>query len=263
VSAALEPAYAAVQVALPQQPVVNVDETRWRQDNQRHWVWTLVTPIATLFHIDRSRGGQVWRDMLGESYAGILGSDRLSAYTRHPMERRQVCWAHLQRNLRAIAERRGEVGAWANEVLVWMQKLFTVWHTYRDGAMDRATLVLAMEPIKEEMWACLLRGREVPWPKAQALSSEVMRLWDGLWVFVTTEGVEPTNNAAEQALRPAVLWRKGSFGTQSDAGSRFVERILTVRETCRRQGRHLRAFVLEAVEAHRTGRAAPRLLATP
>ena len=135
-----------------------------------------------------------------------------TAYNRYPNEWRQLCWAHLQRNLRAIEERRGEEGAW---------------------------------------------------PKARALSEDLMRLWDGLWVFVTVEGVEPTNNAAEQALRPAVLWRKGSFGTQREAGSRFVERILTVQETCRRQGRSLRAFVMEAVAAHRAGRPAPKLVPTP
>lgn len=262
VSDALSPVYDEVQAVLPQQPVANVDETSWRQNNQRHWLWALVTPIATLFHINRSRGGPVWRDVLGETYAGILGSDRLLAYNRHPTARRQLCWAHLQRNLRAIAERRGEVGAWADEMLAWVQMLFAIWQAYRDGAMDRATLELAMETIKDALWGCLLRGADVPWPKARALSSEMMRLWDGWWVFVTVAGVEPTNNAAEQALRPAVLWRKGCFGTQSDAGSRFVERILTVRETCRRQGRHLRAFVTAAVEAHRVGQPAPRLLST-
>ncbi len=104
--------------------------------------------------------------------------------------------------------------------------------------------------------------REVLQQKTRALSDELMRHWDGLWVFVTVDGVEPTNNAAEQALRPAVLWRKGCFGTQSDAGSRFVERMLTVRETCCRQERHLLSFITETVQAHWSGKPAPRLIPT-
>jgi len=263
VSEALAPVYEEVENALPQQPVANVDETGWKQENTRHWLWVVVTPLVTLFHINRSRGGKVWQALLGAAFNGILGSDRLSAYNSHPSERRQLCWAHLQRNLRAMEERRGEVGAWANEVLAWVQVMFHIWHAYREGTTDRETMALALEPVKDALWECLLRGKEVPWPKARALSEELMRLWDGLWVFVTVEGVEPTNNAAEQALRPAVLWRKGSFGTQSEAGSRFVERILTVRETCRRQGRSLRVFVMEAVAAHRAKRPAPTLVWTP
>ncbi len=113
----------------------------------------------------------------------------------------------------------------------------------------QATWEVALDYIKDGIWEQLEAGSLVALPKAQSLSRELMRLWDGLWVFASVEGVEPTNNAAEQALRPAVLWRKGSFGTRSEAGSRFVERILTVRETCRRQGKPLRQFVTEAVEA--------------
>jgi transposase len=263
VSAALEPVYAEVKQSLPQQPVANGDETGWKQENQRHWLWTVVTPIATLFHINRSRGGQVWRTILGESYAGILGSDRLSAYNRHPITQRQLCWAHLKRNLRAIAERGGAEGAWAGDMLAWLRKVFLFWHAFREGRMNRVALERELEPIKDELWTWLLRGKDGSWPKVRALSEELMHRWDGLWVFVTVEGVEPTNNAAEQALRPAVLWRKGCFGTQSDAGSRFVERMLTVRETCRQQGRAFCAFITEAVTAHQARTSVPSLLVTP
>lgn len=153
-------------------------------------------PIATLFLIIRSRGGQVWRDLLGHPYGGILGSDRLSAANRHPTAQRQVCWAHRPRNLRAIEERRGEAGAWANEVRCWNSMMVAIWHAFPDGAMDRDTLEAAMEPVQDAVWACLQRGKTVPWGKAQALSEDMLRLWDG---------VEPTNNAAEPALHPAVL----------------------------------------------------------
>ena len=260
-SEALNPAYEEVSAVLPQQAIANVDETGWKQNAISHWLWTVVTPVATLFHINRSRGGAVWQGLLGTTFAGILGSDRLSAYNRHPTERRQLCWAHLKRNIRGIADRGDAAGEWGSEMLAWVQKLFALWHAYQEGAISQATWEVALDYVKDGVWEQLEAGRQVALPKAQSLSRELMRLWDGLWVFASVEGVEPTNNAAEQALRPAVLWRKGSFGTRSEAGSRFVERILTVRETCRRQGKPLRQFVTEAVEACRRGEPAPRLLA--
>jgi transposase len=205
----------------------------------------------------------VWQALLGAAFNGILGSDRLSAYNSHPSERRQLCWAHLKRNIRGIADRGDAAGEWGCEMLAWVQKLFALWHAYQEGVISQETWDVALDYVKYGVWEQLEAGRQVALPKAQSLSQELMRLWDGLWVFVTVEGVDPTNNAAEQALRPAVLWRKGSFGTQSEAGSRFVERILTVRETCRRQGRSLRVFVMEAVAAHRAKRPAPTLVSPP
>jgi transposase len=263
VSAALEPVYQHVRDTVAQQPVSNIDETSWQELGHRRWLWVFVTAVATLFQVAQGRGKAVWRDVMGTAYGGILGSDRLAAYNAHPIDRRQVCWAHLQRNLRAIEERGGVVGAWANETLTWVQMLFTIWHTFRDDHKDRAMLQAAMEPVQDGLWDCLQRGREVPWSKARALSGEMLRLWDGLWTFVEVVGVEPTNNVAERALRPAVLWRKGSFGTQSVAGSRFVERMLTVRETCRQQQIHILAFLTEAVQAHWHGTPAPQLIPPP
>lgn len=261
VSEALQPIYKEVLAILPAQPVANVDETGWKQQADTHWLWTVVTPIATLFHINQSRGGVVWRALLGATFEGILGSDRLPAYNKHPTERRQLCWAHLKRNIQAIAERGGASGRWGSEMLKWVQKLFALWHAYQEGAISRTTWDVALEYVQDGIWEQLERGSRMELPKVQSISRELMRLWDGLWVFALVEGVEPTNNAAEQALRPAVLWRKGSFGTRSEAGSRFVERILTVRETCRRQGKPLLQFVTEAVDACRAGKPAPSLLA--
>lgn len=261
VSEALQPVYDEVLAILPTQTVVNVDETGWKQQTDTYWLWTVVTPFATLFHLNRSRGGAVWRALLGATFTGILGSDRLPAYNTHPVERRQLCWAHLKRNIQAIAERGDASAKWGSETLKWVQKLFALWHAYQERAISRATWEVALEYVKDGIWEQFEQGNQMEMPKAQSLSRELMRLWDGLWVFALVEGVEPTNNAAEQALRPAVLWRKGSFGTRSEAGSRFVERILTVRETCRRQGKPLLQFVTDAVEACRRGGPVPSILA--
>jgi transposase len=260
VSTALAPVYDTLVETLPQQAVVYVDETRWREADQRCWLWVVVGAAATVFRIAASRGKQVWQGMLGDNYAGILTSDRLAAYHAHPLERRQLCWAHIQRNLRAIAEQQRDASLWASEALIWVHLLFAIWQTYQTGQIDRATLRVALEPVQDALWDCLQRGKVVRWAKARKLATKLWQQWDGLWTFAQVEGVEPTNNAAERAVRPAVLWRKGCFGTQSETGSRFVERLLTVSATCRQHDKHLLSFLTAAVEARWSGQPAPSLV---
>jgi transposase len=136
--------------------------------------------------------------------------------------------------------------------------MFGLWYAFRDGRIDRATLEASMQPVQLSVRAMLERGRR--YDQAQGLSEELLNLWPALWTFVTTEGVEPTNNAVERALRPAVLWRKSCFGAQSEGGNRFVERILSVSATCRQQQRHLLTFVTEAIRALWAGDPAPSLI---
>jgi transposase len=248
VSQALAPIYAAIQTTLQQQAHVNMDETSWKQAGQRCWLWVVVSTVATLFHVARSRGGKV-----------ITG---LKSYRVLPSDRRQVCWAHLIRTLLAFYERDGPLGAWAADILAQIDLMFGLWYAFREQRIDRATLVLSMEPVQLTIRAMLERGRR-RYDQAAGLSDDLLGLWPALWMFVSEEGVEPTNNAAERALRPAVLWRKGCFGTQSEGGNRFVERILTVSATCRQHNRHLLTFLTEAVSAYWAGQPAPTLLSTP
>ena len=143
-------------------------------------------------------------------------------------------------------------------------KLFALWHRFRDGELDRATLKAAMAPIRAELRRLVETGRDdLPWEQARGFCRDLLWVWPALWTFVDVAGVEPTNNAAERALRPAVLWRKGCYGTDSVDGSRFVERILTVATTCQQQERHVLPFLADAVRAHWAGLPAPTLIATP
>lgn len=260
VSAALAPVVAEAHAAVQTAPVVNMDETGWRQGRQRAWLWTVVTALVTVFQIDRSRGSQVARQLLGEKWTGIVGSDRFSAYRWLGVERRQVCWAHLKRDFQKLVDGGpgpGEVGV---RLLACHAQVFALWQRFRAGELERPEVVLLLGRVAAEMRAILEAATERGHPMAQTLGRELLAIWPALWTFVVLEGVEPTNNSAEQALRPAVLWRKGSFGTHSDDGSRFVERMLTVRASCHAQGRSLLGFLVASLTAAHRGHPHPSLL---
>jgi transposase len=262
-SAALAPVVEAAQAAVQQAVVVNIDETVWWQEQRRAWLWTVVSAELTVFRIDRSRGGAVVEALLGSGYAGVVGSDRWSAYKRFPAERRALCYAHLKRDFQALVDRSGEaepIGRWG---LAEIGRLFALWHRFRAGEFDRQELQRRLVPIQARLGRLLRRGQANPDRKAAAVCRELDRWWAALWTFARVEGVDPTNNVSERALRPAVLWRKGSFGSDSQGGSRFAERLLTVALSCRQQGRPLLDFLVAAGEAALRGSPPPSLLAAP
>jgi transposase len=212
--------------------------------------------------VTSSRAGPALRQLLGEHFDGILTSDRHRPYLKQPSERHQLCWSHLIRNFQALVDRGGAVGVWGADFLELSHLVFRLWHLYREGTIDRAMLQAAMAPIQAAFHGLLERGaRRCDAP--EAVCQELLAHEQALWTFVREERVEPTNNAAEQALRGAVLWRKSCFGAHSAEGNRFVERILTVSASCRKQQRHLLTFVTEAIAAHWAGLPAPTLLSTP
>ena len=260
-SAALAPVYAAIHTAVQHQDRCNIDETGWKEAGKRRWLWTMVTAIATFFYVATSRNGPALRHLLGGDYVGIVGSDRHRPYLALPPNRHQLCWSHLIRNFQALVDRGGRLGVWGADFLALSRLVFRLWHLFREGPIDRATLQAALVPIQQAVHVLLVQGsRRCDAPAG--MCQELLTHADALWTFVREERVEPTNNAAEQALRPAVIWRKGCFGAHSAEGNRFVERILTVSATCRKQERHLLTFVTAAIDASWAGRPAPTLLPT-
>jgi transposase len=260
--AALAPVVEEAQAAVQQADAVNMDETGWWQEQRRAWLWTVVTDALTVFWIDRSRGGAVVDALLGSAFTGVVVSDRWSAYSHFPAERRALCHPHLRRDSQALADRGGEaepVGRWG---LADIERLFAPWHRFRVGEFDRPELRRRLIPLQARLGLLLRRGQENPDRKAAGLCRELTKWWPALWTFAQVDGVEPTNNGAERALRPAVLWRKGSFGSDSEAGSRFAERLLTIVATCRQQGRLL-DFLVAAGEAALEGSPRPSLLPAP
>jgi len=262
-SAALAKPYAESQAAVTQAEHNNVDETGWKQAGQRRWLWVAVSVASTVFLVASHRSAQVLKLLLGDAFHGIVTSDRFKAYLALAVERRQVCWAHLKRNWLAFSERDGPVGDWGQRALTLIEEIFKVWYRFREGELERAGLQQEMQPVQIKLRQLLEEGPSLPLGQAQAFCRDVLALWPALWTYLTVEGVEPTNNAAERALRPAVLWRKGCFGTQSDDGNLFVARILTVVATCHQQERHVLPFLTDAVRAHLAGSPAPSIISTP
>jgi transposase len=263
-STALAPVVDEVGAAVQQAPVANLDETGWWQGRTRSWLWTVVTEALTLFRLDPSRGKAVVQTLLGPDWIGIVGSDRYSAYRYLPLDRRQICWAHLIREFRKIAAYNHHQRPLGTRLLDITTRLFAVWYRFRAAAIDRPALLVALAPLQAELRDALEDGLDLPHAVvAGPLCGNLLDSWPALWTFAHVDGVEPTNNAAERALRPAVLWRKGSFGTQSDSGSRFVERIMTVAATCKQQGRSLLDLLVAATTAARLGLPPPSLLPAP
>jgi transposase len=261
VSAALADPYQALHTHIQHAAGVNVDETGWKEAGKRRWLWVVVTQAATLFQVASGRGAAVLRALLGEHYRGMVGADRLKTYRWVDADRRQRCWAHLIRNLLALADRGGEVSVWASALLALGDMLFGLWYRFGEGAISRGELQAAVAVLQAMVREQLERGTR-RYDAAEGLRRELLELWPARWTFLTVEGVEPTNNVAARALRPAVLWRKHSFGAQSEAGNTFVERILSVRATCVQQKLHFLTFVERAVQAYWAGQPAPTIVPT-
>jgi transposase len=254
---------AALAAAVREAAAAHADETSWREAGQRCWLWVVVTAVATVFTIAPSRGSRVIKGLLGDTYAGRLISDRWSAYTWIPPERRQVCWAHLKRDFQGLVDQGGGARPIGEAALDLIDQLFTAWHTSRAEPAPRPALAARVAPLQAAFRTLLEAGQQSGNYKAIGLCGSLLKLWPALWTFVTVAGVEPTNNAAEQALRPAVLWRKGSFGTQSPAGTTFVARLLSVAATCKQHERSLLGYLTVVCEAAQQGQPIPSLLPAP
>jgi transposase len=241
---------------------VHADETSWREGNGpgKSWLWTAVTAAVTVFLIRPRRAAAVAKELLGEAFAGVLHSDRWSAYNWLAPARRQLCWAHLKRDFQKLVDRGGPSAVLGHRLLALQARLFALWYRVRDGTLPRTIFQIEVVPIRREVSALLRQGLACAHAETRGMCADILPREAALWTFVKRAGVEPTNNAAEQALRPAVLWRKGSFGTQSAAGSEFVAQMLTVVTTCRQQRRNVLEYVTAACEAALQGQPAPSLL---
>lgn len=276
VSEAVRDAVTEAQEYVQQQPTVGVDETGFKQRNgdgqnatkTSGWLWVVVTPLIISFQVILSRATTAAQTVLGETFTGFITSDRCPAYNWVDVSHRQLCWAHLKRDFIQISERVGasaEIGA---ALLAQEKLLFNLWHQFRNEQLTRSLLIQAVKPIQAEFSSILLEAAELhidpqektPLAKTVRTCRNLLKLEVALWLFVSEDGVEPTNNAAERAIRPAVIWRRTSFGSDSLAGSEFVSRLLTVVSSLNLQERNILDFLAESILAARSGQIPPSLL---
>jgi transposase len=254
----LKPVVAEVAAAIVAAPSAHIDETSWSEANAKAWLWVGLTEDLTAFTIADNRGADVARSILGTDKTKVAISDRFPSYDW--IEQHQFCWSHLRRDFQAMIDRHDEGSAIGTELLRSSDRLFHWWHKYRGGEMAWSTFLGYARPIRWGVRQALSRGAACASEKTAATCRSLLEGEEHLWTFLRVRGIEPTNNAAERALRHAVLWRKMSGGTASEWGSRFVERILTVVATCRQQGRNVLEFLTECFRARLAGDPSPTLL---
>ena len=260
VSVALATPVAEAAQYVQRQPVRNADETSWREKTQRRWLWISVTPLVSIFRLLKTRGAAGAKELLGEIVWGSIGTDRYAGYHWIDPRQRQFCWAHLKREFIAWSERTGETARIGLALLAVEKQFFTLWYRVRDGTLAWADFQVAMLPLMARVQTLLQEGVVSAEAKVQGTCRNLLKREAALWTFVWELGVDPTNNCAERPLRRAVLWRRRSFGTQSEAGSQFVERILTAVTTLRQQRRDVLDFLTTACTAAICKTPAPSLL---
>jgi transposase len=261
---ALEAPYNELAVAVRTAAVIHADETSWRQERGKAWLWVAVTALMTVFTIARRRNAEVARAVLGTHEGAIAVTDRWSSYDWIAAAGRQICWSHLRRDFQAMIDRGGAAEPIGKELLRLSDRLFRWWHRLEAEEADWEHFGAAMARLRREVKATLEDAGRCDCATTRGTCAEILRVEESLWTFARVAGVPPTNNAAERAQRHAVIWRRISGGTDSAEGSRFVERMLTVVATCRQQGRDVLDYLKSCFDAARSGQAIPSLLpATP
>ena len=237
---------------IQKQPTLHIDETGWREARAKAWLWTVASGPVTAFAIRSGRDREVARELLGEDPTAIVGSDRFTVYDYLPVRQRQACWAHLERTFELFVERGGQAATVGKTLLRCSHQMFTWWHRVRDGTLQRSSFQVYLSDLRSEVRFQLGYGRQFADEKTAATCANLLAMEPALWTFARKEGVEPTNNAAERALRHGVLWRHTSFGTHSESGSLvepfdYLDSVVLVYEVVDKQDVG-RAVSLDGVE---------------
>jgi transposase len=259
-STALEKPVNEAKEYVEAQDMVNADETSHAKCGKRMWTWAAIANLVAVFLITATRSTQSAKELLGATFKGILGSDRYSAYLWIAANFRQICWAHLKRDVKKISEREGKSKMIGLRLLVYTNRLFHYWHQVRDGTMTRERFKELIGPIRHQVEWLLIAGTNSGHEKTQGTCFDILKIKAALWTFTDTIGVKPTNNIAEQVLRKIVIWRKICFGTWSANGTLYLERVMTVVATCRLQNRSSYGFMRDAIQAHLERNKSPSLL---
>ena len=260
VSEAVKPAVDEAWANVEQAAVKHTDGTSWFQAGLLLSLWTIATKMATVFKILANGKADTLAPLFGRKL-GILVSDRATALNFWAMELRQICWAHLLRKGISFSERTGRAGAFGRELLDYIAIMFAYWDDLKAGKLSRDQFREHMVPLRKQVEAVLERAVAAKLTHVSGSCADILAHRAALWTFVERDDVEPTNNHAEQQLRAFVLWRKRSFGTQSERGNLFAERLMTVAHTARKQNKNVLEFLTACCTAARNGTPPPSLFA--
>lgn len=276
-SAALAAPVTQAMTTAQQALIKYVDESGWRQQRgldpgvpegsplKKGWLWSMTTADATIYLIRRSRAQAIARELLGveigdDLFDTIVGCDRYGAYNFLPVWNRQLCWSHLDRDFLALSECSNLIAQAVGKLLLKQADLlWEAWHEYKTGELTFAQLGEKLAPVRKQVDALLREGHNAD-KKTKTFCHNLRQLEPALWTFLRVEGVEPTNNIAERSQRRGVCKRDRTFGTQTSAGSRYVERILTTVATCRQQGKNTLTYLTEALIAYIDDASPPALI---
>lgn len=264
-SEALSEPVAQAEQYVRDQDTAHLDETGWYEGkvdghHRRAWLWLAATALVAVFRISSSHGSEVAKALLGEDFAGFLTTDRWSAYNWYDTALRQLCWSHLTRDFQNFIDRGGESARIGQALMEERNRMFKWWHRVRDGTMSREDFARRMREVEQEVGRLLRQAAVCAQEETARVAAKILQLEEAMWTFVQVEGLEPTNNFAERLLRPCVMYRKTSLGTQSPEGSRFVERILTAVTTLGLQQRNVLEYLTDLLHAYRRGLPLPSLL---
>lgn len=261
VSAAVAPAVEEAWQHVLDSDVKHTDGTSWYQAGASRALWTIASATATVFKILASGSKELIEPLFRKKKRGVLVSDRAKALLFWAMDERQICWAHLLRKFVAYTERGGAAATLGRELLDYVKIMFAYWDAFRAGKLTREELRTSMAPVRVHVEALLQRGATSKLEHVAGSCEDIVAHMAALWTFVDVDGVDPTNNHGERELRAFVLWRKRSFGTQSDRGNVFAERLMTVAHTARKQKRNVLEFLVACCTAAREGGKVPSLFA--
>ena len=261
-SAVLADPWAELREAIRQAEVVHADETTWRLQGAQQWLWVAASALLGCYRIDPSRSQQAAKALLGEDFGGFVVSDRYAAYHFLDVLQQQLCWCHVIRQLVEISQRSGASGRRGRQLVALARQVIAVHRQFLAENYDAAWLAGELEPLREQIRGLLEQCAAGRHQRTANLAAGLLDEYEALWTFadVPQAHIAPSNNAAERAVRHAVLMRKIQGGTQSDRGSRWIERIQSVRETCRLQRRPVLAWLTQAANAAHHGRPIPTLL---
>jgi transposase len=254
---ALSEPYRQAKQMIQKASAKNVDETGWKRAGR--FLWVAATRSLAVFHLDPCRNRDAMHELLGRKISGTICTDRFGVYEKVPIGRRGLCWSHLKRDFKELAEQKGPARIIGDAGLAVCTEVFDLWHRFRDRRISRSAMHRLLTPVRQRMNKLLKRGRRSKAKRAARFCRELLRLEPALWTFARVKGIEPTNNHAERMLRPAVMWRKQSLGSHSLGGCRFVERMMTALQTLRLQGQGVMDYLEQAIHALRCGVSPPPL----